>query len=117
MPQPFIECNHPLDVYRVGEPVEDRFGNLRPGQGEWKPVMVASWWVDKTEEEQGDSVRRTFDVLHVHLRPDDVPGAGGKLRTPDGEEWEIEGNVEDFNHGWHGFAPGLLVVHAKKVGG
>lgn len=114
---PFIECKFPLDVFRVGEPVTDRFGNVRPGPGEWVEVLVASWWVDRTEEKQDDSVLRTVDMLHVHIPISDAPDASGKFRTPDGQEWQVEGNVEDFNHGWHGFVPGLVVVHAKKVEG
>lgn len=113
----FVPLNQVVEVYRRGAPERDRFGNERPGKGEWQPVQVASWWVDRTEEKSGDSILRTIDMLHAHLPADTPVTAASKLRLPDGSEWTVEGNPEDYNHGWHGWEPGLLVVHAKKVEG
>lgn len=113
----FVPLAQTLDVYTPGSIVRDRFGNERPGAGEWKSVKVASWWIDKTEEKSGESVLRTIDYLHVHIPPGSAPSPGGKVRTPDGHEWTVEGNPEDYCHGWHGWNPGLLVIHAKKVEG
>lgn len=113
----FIPLSQTLDVYTPGAVARDRFGNERPGEGAWKPVKVALWWVDKTEEKNGDSVLRTVDYLHAHIPPESAPDAGGKVRTPDGREWGVIGTPEDYNHGWHGWSPGLLVIHAKKVEG
>lgn len=108
---------HVLEVYTPGEPVVDRFGNKKPGPASWRSVAVASWWVDRTEEGDPDSVLRTMDYLHAHMLPEDTPGPAGRLRTPDGRVWSVVGNAEDYSHGFHGWNPGLVVVHAKKVSG
>lgn len=113
----FVPLSQELEVYTQGEPVRDRFGDLRPAEGTWKTVKVASWWIDRTEEKSEDSILRTIDLLCVHCLPEDAPAAGGKFRLPEGTEWEVTGNPEDYNHGWHDWKPGLLVVHAKKVEG
>lgn len=114
----FIDCSFPLEVFRPGEPVEDRFGNIRPGPGSWDVVMVASWWVHKSDEQGEDSVLRTVDFLTAHFPVGDEPDAATQIRIPGQEEtWQVVGNVEDYNHGWHGFVPGLVVVNAKKVEG
>ena len=113
----FIPVKQALDMQFEGEPTTDRFNNIIPGVSEWRPVKVAQWWVDKTEEREGDSILRTIDTLHVHLPVENVPPSWGRIRTPNGSIWEVEGNVEDFTHGWHGWNPGLVVVHAKKVSG
>ena len=83
----------------------------------WEHVNVASWWVDRTDETSGDSVLRTIDYLHAHFPTDTAPAPDAVLRLPDGSQWQVEGHPEDYNHGWHGFTPGLVVVHAKKVEG
>lgn len=113
----FIPTNQALEFYYPGEPVRDRFGNERAGEGEWVAVLVASWWVDKSDEKAGESVLRTIDMLHVHVPVGFEPPPSGLVRTPDQTEWTIEGNPEDFNHGFHGWVPGLLVLHAKRVEG
>lgn len=106
-----------LEVATPGEPVVDRFGNKKPGPASWRAVAVASWWVDRTEEGDPDSVLRTTDYLHAHMAPGDAPGPAGKMRTPDGRVWSVVGNAEDYSHGFHGWDPGLVVVHAKEVVG
>lgn len=113
----FIPLKNTVDVLVRGEPETDRFGNERPGKGVWRSVAVASWWVDRTDEKSGNSILRTIDYLHVHCRPEDAPKPDSVIRLPDGSQWQVQGNVEDYNHGWHGWAPGLVVVNAKKVEG
>lgn len=108
---------HSLDVEILGPPAVDRFGNERPGSSSWVSQPVASWWVDRTEEKSGDSVLRTIDYLHAHFPVGKAPDAGARVRTPDGRVWHVQGNAEDFNHGWHGWKPGLVVVHCKGVVG
>ena len=117
MAKPFVPARYVLEMFVAGEPVRDRFNNVRPNKGAWQRVEVSSWWVDKTEEKSGDSVLRTIDTLHIHVPTGKAPAAASKVRLPDGTEWEVRGNVEDFNHGWHGFDTGLVVVHAVKVEG
>ena len=117
MVTPFIPTPHTVEMYLPGEPAKDRFGNERPGPGSWEVVRVASWWVHKTEEKGDDSILRTVDLLTLHVPVGFGPAPGGRVRLPNGTEWEVAGNPEDFNHGWHGWAPGLLVVHAKRVEG
>ena len=117
MAKPFLPPPHLLEMYLPGEPVRDRFGNERPGKGSWEVVAVSSWWIDKTEEKGDDSVLRTLDYLHVQVPPEVAPPPSSKVRLPDGTEWEVKGNPEDYRHGFHGFNPGLLVVHAVKVEG
>lgn len=114
---PFITTPHTVEIYREGAFEKDRFGNLNPGPGEWEPVKVAQWWVHRTEEQGDDSVLRTVDLLTVHVPTGDAPSPGGKVRLPDGTEWEVQGNPEDFNHGFHGWSPGLVVVHCKRTEG
>ena len=93
-------------------------GNVRPGPGSWEVVMVASWWIHKAEEKSDDSVLRTVDYLTAHFPVGDEPPASAQIRIPgQGQLWQVEGNAEDYEHGWHGFAPGLVVVNAKKVEG
>lgn len=113
----FIPVKQSLDLCVHSGVEVDRFGNERPSDGRWVSVGVASWWIDRSEEKAGDSVLRTVDMLHAHLPADTPVTAASKLRLPDGSEWSVEGNPEDYNHGWHGWEPGLLVVHAKKVEG
>lgn len=113
----FIPAIHPLEVFLPGEPVKDRFGNERPGPGEWVSVLVAQWWVHKTEESAGDSLLRTVDQLTAHFPVGEAPPPDAKIRTPDGSEWQVEGNPENYEHGFHGWSPGLVVVHAKKAVG
>lgn len=113
----FVPTRQFLEFLFPGEPVVDRFGNERPGVGVWEVVEVASWWIDRTDEKADESILRIIDMLHVHVPAENAPDAAGRVRTPDGAEWEIEGNFEDFTHGWHGWNPGLLVIHAKRVEG
>ena len=61
----FIPAKQTLDMQFEGEPTTDRFNNIIPGVSEWRSVKVAQWWVDKTEEREGDSILRTVDALHV----------------------------------------------------
>ena len=112
----FIPLKYSLEFMAPGTAL-DRFGNPRPVDGEWVKHPVASWWVDMTEEKQGESVLRTVDMLHVHMRPEDAPPPDGQVRTPDGQVWQVQGHVQDFNHGWHGWSPGLVVVDCRKVEG
>lgn len=112
-----IPLNYTVEVYRLGEWKEDRFGNLKPGVGQWVEVPVFQWWVHKTEEESGESVLRTIDVLTVHFHTGSAPDPAEKIRLPNGSEWQVEGNAEDYNHGWHGWSPGLVAVNCKGVQG
>ena len=105
----FIPLKHSLEFMTPGTTV-DRFGNERPTEGDWVKHLVASWWVDMSQEEHGDSVLRTVDMLHIHMRPGDAPSANGQV-------WQVQGHVQDFNHGWHGWSPGLVVVDCRKVVG
>lgn len=114
---PFIAPRHSVDVYRPGEPTTDRFGNVVPGAGQWWPTPVAQWWVHQSQESHGDSILRTVDKLTACFRPEDAPGPDGKIQLPDGTEWAVSGTPEDYNHGFHGFAPGLVVVHCRRVEG
>lgn len=113
----FIAPKYVVEVYRPGVMAPDRFGNLVPSPGVWESVKVAQWWVSSTDEVGGDSVLRTFDVLTVHFPTGLQPMAAGRVRLPDGTVWEVEGNIEDYNHGFHGWNPGLVVVHCKRVEG
>lgn len=113
----FIAARQSVDVYRQGDPVKDRFGNLTPGVGVWESSLVAQWWVHRSEETDGDSVLRTVDLLTVHFPAGSEPAPSSKVRLPDGTEWQVEGNAENYDHGFHGWAPGLVVVHCKRVEG
>ena len=76
----FIPVKQTLDMQFEGEPTTDRFNNIIPGVSEWRPVKVAQWWVDKTEEREGDSILRTVDTIHVHLPVENVPPSWGRIR-------------------------------------
>lgn len=117
MNEPFMPLRATIEVYTPGTPERDRRGNLVPGPGSWRQQKIASWWVDRTEEKGDDSILRTIDYLHAHFPAGHAPDPGGKLRTPDGQQWQVIGNTEDYNHGWHGWSPGLVVVNATKVEG
>lgn len=94
----------------------DRFGNEVFEDAPFEEVLVFGWMVNPAEEESGDSVLRTIDLLEVHLLPKDFPGASGKFRTPDGSVWAVEGNPKDPNNNpW--WSPGLVTVTAKGVEG
>lgn len=112
-----IPHNHTVEVKTPGETVTDMYGNELPGNGEWVQVKAASWWIDRTEEKNQDSVLRTLDYLHVHVEDTAAATAASMVRLPDGTEWEVLGNPENYRHGWHGFDPKLLVIHARKVEG
>lgn len=113
----FVPLRFPIEVLTPGETTTDMYGNEIPSGGQWVHAKAASWWVDKTEEKGEDSVLRTIDYLHVHLPPAEAVAAASRVRLPDGTEWDVVGNPEDYRHGWHGFDPGLVVVHARKVEG
>lgn len=106
----------PIDVSSGDVVEEDRFGNevIRPGP--FVEVLVFGWAVNPVEEDTGESVLRTVDRLEVYMRPEDFPGASGKFRTPDGQEWSVEGSPKDYNNNpW--WSPGLVTVTAKGVEG
>lgn len=113
----FIPSRHSLDFYTPGTPTVDEFGDEVPGVGRWESTPVASWWIDRVDESAGDSIMRRIDELHIHVEPQYAPTPGGKVRTPDSKEWQVQGNAENYDHGWHGWAPGLVVVHARRVEG
>lgn len=113
----FLPAHHSVDVYRPGEPVADRFGNLTPGVGVWESTPVVQWWVHRSEESEGDSVLRTVDVLTVHFPTGSEPSPAGRVRLGDGTVWQVEGNPEDYDHGFHGWSPGIVPVHCKRVEG
>lgn len=119
MVKPFIRTPHTVEVWREGAPVEDRFGNLVPGPGVWEPVKVAGWSRKRVSEGDEDSVLRTVDALEVHFPAGEEPAPSEKIRIParPSEEWEVDGNADDWNHGPFGFAPGLVKVHCRKVEG
>lgn len=113
----FVPAPHVLEILLPSETTADRFGNERPGGGEWEEARVAQWWVDRTEEKGDDSILRTVDYLHAHVPSSVAIEPGAKIRTPDGEKWEVQGNPEDFSHGFHRWDPGLRVIHAINVRG
>lgn len=113
----FIPTRHPVEVANPREKKLNRFNVVESKPGKWRQVYVASWWIGRTEEQTGDSVLRTIDELTVHFKPKDAPPPGGKIRLPDGSTWEVSGHPEDYRHGFNGFDPGLLEVHARKVEG
>lgn len=113
----FLPLNQEIEVLREGEPVVDPFGDTRPGKANWQKVKVANWWIDRVEEKDGDSVLRTISYLHVHVPHDVAPQPSETIRTTDGQTWEVEGRAENYDHGFHGFTPGLAVIHAKGVKG
>lgn len=106
-----------LEIYTAGPAETDRYGNKRPGKGLWKSVAVSSWWIDRTEEKGEDSVLRTIDYIHVHAPIDSDATAASKIRLPDKTEWEVIGNPENYQHGWHGWVPDLVVLHGRRVTG
>lgn len=106
-----------VEVYTPGEIEYDRFGNEVRGPGAWAETPVAQWWIHRVEEKGEDSILRTVDLLTLHCPTESAPEAAGKVRLPDGSEWEVRGNPENFTHGWHGWSPGLAVVHCERVTG
>lgn len=106
--------NFTLTVQTPGVVTVDRFGNERTGPGEARGVKVFGWAVNQTDEERGDHVLRTVDVLTVYT-PEVFPPAT-VLTLPDGTRWRVVANPEDYRHGpfWD---PGLYVVRATRVEG
>ena len=103
-----------VEVYTPGTPTTDAHGNQIPGVGSWSDQGVFGWAVNKIEEEGGDHLLRTVDVLTVYT-PVGFP-ASGRVRLPDGSEWDVQGNAEDYNNNpW--WTPGLFVARARKVEG
>ena len=95
---------------------KNRFNNDVTVLGPFTTVTVAGWAVQQSEEKAEDSSLRVIDDLVVYMHPDDQPGPAGKLRTPNGDVWQQEGDPEEYDYGpW--FRPGLVVVHARKVTG
>ena len=108
--------NEWVEVHRAGQPVVDRFGNKRPSLDHWERVKVFGWAVNQTSEGDQASVLRTYDQLTVYMPHKTAPAPSEKIKLPDETIWEVEGNPEDYdNNPW--FAPGLVVVHCKKVEG
>lgn len=110
----FIPLNHVVGLSSPGV-ATDPFSNDVPTEGQWRDVGCAGWWVDKSEEKTGESVLRTIDVLHVLMPVDVDVSPASRIRLPDLSVWQVEGHPENYEHGFHGFSPGLVVVHARKV--
>lgn len=113
----FLKTEEPLKFYDVTESTVDEFGDQVAAGGRWRDVLVASWWIDRVDEKRGDSILRTIETLKVHCLPEDAPGPSGRIRTPDGDEWEVKGPPDDYNHGFHQWVPGLVQVNAERVKG
>ncbi|STC97559.1 hypothetical protein [Corynebacterium renale] len=112
----FVPVTHVVEMSSPGVTI-DPFGNEMPTEGQWREVTCAAWWVDKSEEQTGDSVQRIVDALHllVPIEVDVQPAT--QIRLPDSSVWQVQGHPENYEHGFHGFRPGLVVIHAQKVEG
>ena len=105
-----------IQVTGVPSVVRDRFGNEHPVPGEPVDVKVFGWAVNQTDEKTDESVLRTIDLVDVYMPPESAPGPEARLFLSDGSEWEVVGHAEQYSaNPW--FDPGLVVVHARKVGG
>ncbi|QPK78268.1 hypothetical protein G7Y31_06670 [Corynebacterium lizhenjunii] len=106
-----------LTLVTPGKMVKNRFGDLKPA-GEVETVIpVVQWYVSASEESQGDSLQRIIDLLTVYVPVGVDVDPAGVFVLPDGSRWAIQGHGRDYNHGFHGWAPGVLVYEAKKVEG
>lgn len=120
MSTPF-PMNESVTVRKPGEKVEDPLtGNLLDRPGEVLTVSVFSWAVIQSVEQPAGAAR-TFDGLGAHLEErlqiiglPDVISSGDVVILPNGSEWSLAGNAEDYNHNpW--WSPGLVVYYALKV--
>lgn len=112
----FVPAAHVVEVSSPGVMI-DPFDNEIPTEGVWREVACAAWWVDRSEEHAGESVQRIVDALHVLLPVEVDVAPGAQIRLPDSSVWQVQGHPENYEHGFHGFRPGLVVVHARKVEG
>lgn len=106
---------HIVEVQGPDTVVIDRFEDEHTVPGEWVEMRVAGWFTSRPDESAGDSLLRTSTELTVYCPTKLSPAA--RLRLPDGSEWEVEGEAENYDHGPFGFVPGLVVIHARKVDG
>lgn len=105
-----------IQVSEYGPPKPGRLGVMVPGPLTWVPKKVFGWAVVRVEEEQGDSVMRLIDDLQLIAPPGTIPEASNKIKLPDGSEWSVQGNAEDYNaNPW--WEPGLVIFHCRKVTG
>lgn len=95
----------------------DRDGNEYPGQVQRTEIPVVQWYVGKVEESQEDSVLRTVDELTVYVPADTPVDPAAVFELPDGSRWPVHGHPRDYNHGFHGWAPGVLVYTARNTEG
>lgn len=81
-----------------------------------REIGCAQWWVDQSVESFGDSENRVVTTLHAVVEPNPLLVAGNALLVQR-KQWEITGEPEDFSQGFHGWDPGVVVVHCRKVEG
>ncbi|WP_312715472.1 hypothetical protein [Corynebacterium flavescens] len=95
----------------------DRNGDPLMGYAAWRTIKVFGWAVSPTQEVVGDSLLRTIDTLTVYCAPQDDPGPGGEIRTPqDPTPWKVKGNDQNYENNPF-FDPGLVVVTATRTEG
>lgn len=105
----------PLVTQDGGEVELDELGN-----SEWVPgppitVYVFAWEIVRSVEETSGSHRGVlFEDLRIYALPDTFHYRN-TVFTPDGEEWEFNGNAEDNRNNPY-FDPGMVTYHAIKVG-
>lgn len=110
-----FRCKFRVQVETPGGVIVDRFGDERPAEPETHQVAVFGWAIVKVAETVGDSVLRTVDELQLYAPPD-APITPASVVVINGQRWKVNGIPDNYEHNpW--FAPGLVLVHCRKVDG
>lgn len=96
--------------------VEDPLtGKLLPRPGETVDQPVFGWSVQQSVEKvSADGASSWLQERLQLIGPPEVITAEDKIVLPDGSEWALEGNAEDYNNNpW--WSPGLVVYYAQRM--
>ena len=92
----------------------DSYGNPVEGYGAPVETLVYGWAPGGSQELTGWQSQVTAD-LALYAPADFTVGSRDRVRVL-GETYDVEGVVEDFNHGPFGWAPGVR-VNLRRVEG
>ena len=104
---PFLPAAKPVQVLAFSGAAEDDYGNETPGWGAPVTRYVYGWAPAGSLEVNG--WRHTVTAELSVFAPPDFEVTSKDRMVVDGDTFEVEGLVEDYNNGPFGFTPGVVV--------
>lgn len=106
---------HAVDILPHSDAAEDDYGNPVETYGAPVAWSVYGWGPAGSREANGWQRQVTADLQVYGPRPPVAINPRDRLVVA-GETYDIEGKVEDYNHGPFGFTPGVVVNLTKVTG-